>query len=173
VPLTVLNLDRARFECTFGRGCDGVCCRDGRPPVYADEIQRINDNLDRVLPRLRPAARETIAVDGYLSRRRKAGQPLARVVGGWCVFFNEGCVLHRLGAQEGAPFRYKPWVCAVFPLAKDQRDRWYVRQKGYKAEKWTLACLDPTSSTVAAAVSLREEIAMVEAWESAQPPSDV
>ena len=103
--------------------------------------------------------------DGYLSRRRKAGQAVARVVGGWCVFFNEGCTLHRLGAEEGRPFRYKPWMCAVFPLAKDGRDRWYVRQKDYKGEVWDLACLDPRSSDVPAATSLQQEVALVDAWE--------
>jgi len=167
VRLTVINLDTARFECTFGRGCDGVCCRDGRPPVYSDEAQSIDDNLHRILPLLRPEARTAVRKGGYLSRRRKAGQATARVVAGWCVFFNQGCTLHRLGAVEGAAFRYKPGICAVFPLAKDQRDRWYVRQKGYKAEKWTLACLDPRSSTVAATASLRKEAALVEAGESA------
>jgi hypothetical protein len=166
--LTVLNLERARFECTFGRGCDGVCCRDGRPPVYAEEACQIDAHLDRILPLLRPEARVAIEKRGYLSRRRKAGQPMARVVAGWCVFFNQGCVLHRLGAAEGAAFRYKPWVCAVFPLAKDGRDRWYVRQKGYKRERWHLACLDPESSTVPAAMSLRQEAAMVEKWEIEQ-----
>ena len=166
--LTVLNLDTARFECTFGRGCEGICCRNGRPPVFAEEARRIDENLHRVLALLRPEARAAVDKGGYLSGRRKAGLPVARVVGGWCVFFNQGCALHRLGAAEGAPFRYKPWVCAIFPLAKDPRDRWYVRQKGYKAEIWDLACLDPRSSAVPAAVSLQQETALVEEWESGQ-----
>jgi hypothetical protein len=166
VRLTVINLATARFECTFGRGCEGVCCRDGRPPVYADEAQRIDDNLHRILPLLRPEARAMVTGHGYLSRRRKAGMPMARVVAGWCVFFNRGCTLHRLGAAEGAAFRYKPGLCAVFPLAKDQPGRWYVRQKGYKRESWDLPCLDPESSNVPAAVSLQHETALVEDWES-------
>ena len=163
--LTVLNLETARFECTFGRGCEGVCCRDGRPPVYADEARRIDENLHRILPLLRPEARAAVDKGGYLSRRRKAGQTMARVVAGWCVFFNQGCALHRLGAAEGAAFRYKPGLCAVFPLAKDGPGRWYVRQKGYKGERWDLACLDPGSSCVPAANSLQQEAALVEEWE--------
>ena len=164
--LTVLNLDSARFDCTFGRGCDGVCCRNGRPLVYPEEARRIDEHLHRILPLLRPEARAVVAAEGYLSRRRKAGQTMVRVAAGWCVFFNQGCTLHRLGAAEGAAFRYKPWVCAVFPLAKDQRDRWYVRQKGYKRELWDLACLDPGSSAVPAAVSLQQEMTLVDEWES-------
>ena len=174
MPLTVLNLHSARFECTFGRGCDGVCCRNGRPPIYADETKQINDQLQRILPLLRPEARTTVKKSGYLSHRQKAGQPTARVVGGWCVFFNHGCTLHQLGAAEGAAYRYKPAVCAMFPLAKDQRDRWYVRQRGYKRDRWDLWCLDPHASAVPAAISLREEIALVEGWESStdsHPPT--
>jgi hypothetical protein len=134
--------------------------------VYAEEAGRIDENLDRILPLLRPEARAAVDKGGYLSRRRKAGLATARVAAGWCVFFNHGCTLHRLGAAEGAAFRYKPWVCATFPLAKDQRDRWYVRQKGYKGEIWDLACLDPKSSAVSAAVSLQQETTLVEDWES-------
>jgi hypothetical protein len=166
VRLTVINLDSARFECTFGRGCDGVCCRNGRPPVYEEEARQIDANLYRIGPLLRPEARAAVDKNGFLSRRRKAGLAMARVVAGWCVFFNQGCTLHRLGAAEGVTFRYKPWVCAVFPLAKDQREHWYVRQKGYKGEIWDLACLDPTTSAVPAAVSLHQETKLVEDWES-------
>jgi Protein of unknown function (DUF3109) len=173
MTLIVLNLDSARFECTFGRGCEGVCCRNGRPPVYQDEAHRIGANLDRILPLLRPEARAVVRRSGYLSRRRKAGQRTARVVGGWCVFFNRGCVLHQLGAVEGTPFLYKPGVCAMFPLAKDRRDRWYVRQKGYKGEAWDLACLDPVSSGMPAATSLRYETALVEGWETGSARADI
>jgi hypothetical protein len=120
--------------------------------------------MDRVLPLLRPLARDLVSQVGYLSRRRKAGQPMARVADGWCVFFNRGCVLHRLGEAEGDPFRYKPGTCSAFPLEADRRGRWHVRQKGYQGEIWDLACLDPDSSTVPAATSLRAEIALVQSW---------
>ena len=81
MKLVVLNLANARFDCTFGRGCDGVCCRNGRPPIYPEDAQRIDRNMDRVRPLLRPDARALVDRSGYLSRRRKAGQPVARVVG--------------------------------------------------------------------------------------------
>jgi hypothetical protein len=164
LSLPVLNLETARFECTFGRGCDGVCCRNGRPPVYPEEAERIDDTLDRILTMLRPRARSLVEKAGCLGNRRKAGQRTARVADGWCVFFNAGCVLHRLGESEGAPFRYKPALCSVFPLAKDGRDQWYVRQRAYKGEIWDLFCLDPSVSAIPAAESLREEIALAEAW---------
>lgn len=171
MSLAVINLDSARFDCTFGRGCEGICCRNGRPPVYAQEAQRIDDNLARILPLLRPEALAVVSQDGYLSGRRKAGQPMARVAAGWCVFFNQGCVLHRLGEAEGDSFRYKPGVCSAFPLAMDDRGQWYVRQQGYKGEIWELACLDPQSTTLPANVSLQREAAFVQAWvaEDAEP----
>ena len=107
--------------------------------------------------------RRTVDVAGvpisYLSRRRKHGLPMLRVVDGWCIFFNEGCVLHKLGAAEGDKFRYKPAPCSLFPLEQDAQDRWYVRQHGYKGEQWDLFCLAPAQSQTPAAKSLEEELA--------------
>lgn len=156
--LPVVNLDEAKFECIYGRGCDGICCQNGRPVVYPEEVTNLDANLEKVLPHLTPAARKLVEKDGYLSGRRKLGLPMARVIDGWCVFFNQGCVLHKLGAAEGDAFRYKPAACALFPLAKDEQDRWYVRQKGHNGEPWDLFCLDPQSTAKRAAETLREEM---------------
>lgn len=158
--LPILNLAQARYECTYGRGCDGICCREGRPLVYPEEIAVLDANLDRFLPHLRPAAAAVIRRRGYLRQRRRLGQRVMRVAAGWCVFFNQGCVLHRQGAAEGDKFRYKPAVCALFPIQMDEHSRWYIRQKGFKREKWDLFCLDPDQTSVPAAQSLQEEIAL-------------
>jgi len=152
--LPVLNLHEVTFECTFGRGCEGVCCRNGRPPVSAEEAARLDANLGKFLPLMTPGARRAVEEGGYASRRVKAGMPMLRVVGGWCVFFNEGCVLHKVGAAEGDKFRYKPEPCSLFPLERDDADNWYVRQHGFKGEKWDLFCLAPGCSQVRAAESL-------------------
>ncbi len=171
LSLPILNLREARFECTFGRGCDGICCRNGRPPLYPEEAARIDARLTDLLPRLRPEARNLVEKSGYLSRRRKAGgYPALRVVDGWCVFFNCGCVLHRLGTEEGDKMRYKPAACALFPLDRDRRGRWYIRQWGFRGERWDLFCLDPSASSVAAADSLREEIALAARFAEEQQP---
>jgi hypothetical protein len=158
IDLPVINLSEARFECIFGRGCEGVCCRNGRPPVYPDEQERLDENLDKFLPHLRPEARRVLAKSGYLSNRKKIGLPMLRVVDGWCVFFNEGCVLHKVGAAEGDRHRYKPAPCALFPLARNDKDDWYVRQKGVEGEEWDLPCLAPPPEAPPAAESLREEL---------------
>jgi hypothetical protein len=86
------------------------------------------------------------------------------VVEGWCIFFHNGCVLHKLGAAEGDPYRYKPAACALFPLARNDRDEWYVRQLGYEQEKWKLFCLDPRASSKPVAQSLEEEIRLAEQY---------
>src|SRR5262249_28744179 len=143
--LPVINLSEARYECIFGRGCDGICCRNGRPGIYPEEVERLDANLHKLLPHLRPRARALVEKQGYLSGRRRFGLPMLRVVDSWCVFFNQGCILHKVGAAEGDKYRYKPAACGLFPLAKDEQDRWYVRQQGYKDEKWSLFCLDPNS----------------------------
>lgn len=158
--LPFLNLGAATFDCTYGRGCEGVCCREGRPPVDADDVRRIESRRSLVLPMLRAEARVAVERRGYLTRARRHGRPVLRVVAGWCVFFNRGCVLHRAGAEEGDAFRYKPSLCALFPIQADRLDRWYVRQKGFNGERWDLACLDPASSARPAAESLAAEIAL-------------
>lgn len=170
--LPILNLEQATYECTYGRGCDGVCCKEGRPLVYADEIARIEGHLGTLLPRLRPDARAAVERKGFLSGRRRLGQATMRNVGGWCVFFHGGCVLHTAGEEEGDKFRYKPAVCALFPIQQDERDRWYVRQRGFHRERWDLFCLDPANSTRPAAETLRDEIALARRFDDearAQP----
>lgn len=166
--LPVVNLSEAKFECIFGRGCDGICCQNGRPPVYPDEVERLDANLDRFLPHLRPEARQLVERQGYLSNRRKLDLPMLRVSDGWCVFFNQGCVLHKVGAAEGDIFRYKPAACALFPLARNARDEWYVRQHGYENEEWNLFCLAPQATAKPSAESLQEEIRLAERYTAEQ-----
>jgi hypothetical protein len=167
--LPVINLSEATFECTFGRGCEGSCCHNGRPGLYPEEIACLDAHLQKVLPHLRTQARAVVERQGFLSRRRRHGLPLVRVVKSWCVFFNQGCVLHKIGAAEGDKYRYKPAACALFPLAKDEKDRWYVRQRGVKGEPWDLFCLDPQNSSRPAAASLVDEIALAMRYDAEGP----
>ena len=159
--LPVVNLKEATFDCTFGRGCEGICCKNGRPPVPPDEAKRITKVLKRALPLMNPAARKLVEDEGFLSNRMKVGSPMLRVIDGWCVFFNKGCVLHTLGAEDGDSYQYKPSVCALFPLEPDKGE-WHVRQWGHNREEWDLFCLNPANSKVPAAKSLKLELAMAE-----------
>jgi hypothetical protein len=164
ISLPVVNLAEATFECIFGRGCEGICCQNGRPSVYPEEEARIDANLDLFLPELRPEARKVVEKDGYLSKRKKGDRPMLRVVAGWCIFFHKGCVLHKVGAAEGDAFRYKPAPCGLFPLSRKENDEWYVRQSGYYGEAWDLFCLNPKASSQPASASLTGEIALAERY---------
>jgi hypothetical protein len=164
-PLSIINLAEAKYECTYGRGCDGICCQQGRPLVYPEEIDRLEANMEKFWPFLRAEARKLIEKKGYLTQRRRLGEQTLRAVADWCVFFNNGCVLHKVGAKEGDPFKYKPAVCALFPIQMDDKDRWYVRQWGYKGEKWDLFCLNPASTSIPAAHSLQAEIALAQKFD--------
>ena len=159
LPLPVVkNLAEAKFECIFGRGCDGLCCKNGRPSLDLREQKRIKKVLKRVLPLLRPAARKLIEKEGFISKRIKIGLPMLRVVDGWCVFFNKGCTLHQIGAEDGASYQYKPSQCALFPIEQDIDNSWYIRQWGYNKEDWNLFCLHPTASPKPATESLKAEL---------------
>ncbi len=158
LPLAVTNAATATFDCSFGRGCEGGCCRNGRPSVTPDERAVIEGILPRALPLMRPEARAAIE-DGFVSARTKLGQPMVRVSGGWCVFFNAGCVLHTIGTEDGESYQYKPTQCALFPLEKD-KGKWFVRQWGLEGEQWDLFCLNPANSPRPAAESLAAELAL-------------
>ena len=170
LPLAVTNADTATFDCSFGRGCEGICCRNGRPSVTPAEQAAMASVLPRVLPLLRPEAQKVMEADGFVSARTKLGQPMVRVVGGWCVFFNAGCVLHTVGAEDGDSYQYKPTQCALFPLEKDA-GKWYVRQWGLEGEQWDLFCLNPANSPRPAVEALAPELILAGKLDAAQPPS--
>jgi hypothetical protein len=160
ISLNVLNLSTATFECIFGRGCEGICCKNGRPSVSETEVQVIEKHLKRVLPHLRPEAQKLVEKEGFTSNRKKLGQPMVRVSEGWCVFFNQGCVLHKIGAEDGDAYQYKPIQCALFPLEVKSNGDWYIRQWDYQGEVWDLFCLNPKASKRLASESLKEELAL-------------
>jgi len=156
----VANGAEATFDCIFGRGCEGICCKNGRPSVDSAEQKAIGKVVSRVLPYLRPEARKLIESKGFLSNRTKLGQPMLRVVKGWCVFFNQGCTLHKVGSQDGDAYQYKPVQCALFPLEQGDDGAWFVRQWGFRDEKWDLFCLNPKESDKLAIDSLSSELAL-------------
>lgn len=159
--LPVVNLTTATFECIFGRGCDGLCCQNGRPSISEETDKLIRKVLPRTLPHMRPEAQKLVESEGFTSKRVKVGQPMLRVVDGWCVFFNKGCVLHTIGIEDGDSYKYKPLQCALFPL-EQEKDEYYIRQWGFKGEVWDLFCLNPKATRVLAAESLEQEIKLAE-----------
>jgi hypothetical protein len=164
-PLHVENLATATFKCVFPV-CGGICCRQGRPTVEPDEQARIDANLAKLLPLLRPGARKHVEKRGWLTRRIKGGLHTVAVQGGWCVFENGGCTLQKAGMLEGERWKYKPAACIRFPLDKDGDGPWYVRQRGHRGEAWDLFCLDPAETRTVAADSLADEVRFVAERES-------
>jgi len=160
LPL-IANLATATFECSYGRGCEGLCCKNSEPPVTAAEQRLIAHHLPRILPHLRPEARADIERAGYLGDLHADGNPKLSIVDDWCVFFNGGCVLHKIGALEGDSFAYKPSACTMFPLEQSAKGDWYVRQWGVEEEEWDLFCLNPANSKRPAAETLGREIEYV------------
>ena len=161
LSLAIVNAETATFDCSFGRGCEGICCKNGRPSVSPEEIAQIEDHLPKFLPHLRPEARKLIEAQGFISKRTKLGRPMLRVSESWCVFFNKGCVLHKVGIEDGDAYQYKPVQCALFPLEKDAGSgEWYIRQWEYGDEDWDLFCLNPKNSKRKASESLASEIAL-------------
>ena len=154
----VVNLATARFDCVYPT-CGGLCCMNGHPPVEVDEEQRIRANMDKFAPHLRPDARAMIAQHGFLAPPAAGGRPTIAVSKGWCVFFQDGCVLQKVGEAEGERYRYKPWRCVLFPLKRKPEGGWYVRQRGLNGERWDLFCLNPEETTKTADTTLREEVA--------------
>lgn len=158
IPLNVLNAREATFECVYP-SCGGICCKNGRPGISPGEARRIEGNLQKFLPHLSERARRRVTEQGFLTRRVKEGRRTLAVVDGWCVFFHDGCVLHKVGAAEGQRFAYKPWHCVAFPLEKDAvSGEWYVRQHGYRGEGWDLFCIDPAESRKRAMTTLAAEV---------------
>lgn len=176
LPVVVENAADARFECVFPT-CGGICCKNGRPPVEAAEVARIEAHLPKFLPHLRPAARARIERDGFMTRRVKDGLHTLAVSEGWCVFENGGCVLHKVGLEEGASFQYKPWRCAAFPYEWNADGSWFVRQHGLHGEVWDLFCLNPRESKKKAVATTAAELPFLaaladggsEAWRFARP----
>lgn len=158
-PLVVLNAATATFDCSFGRGCEGICCRHGEPSVTPAEKARIDGVLDRVRPLLRPEAAAALDAGGWLSAEQKLDLPMTRVVDGWCLFFNGGCTLHKIGAADGDFARYKPIQCVLFPLEPTGDGTWYVRQWGIEGEEWNdLFCLNPANTPLKAVDTLAPEM---------------
>jgi len=161
-PTVFENLETAKFECVYPT-CGGACCKNGRPPLEHAEEARVAANLKKFLPHVRPKARKVIESRGFMTRRVKDGLHTAAVSEGWCVFENGGCVLHKVGAEEGDAWRYKPWRCVAFPLERPEPKQAYVRQWALHGEAWDIFCLNPEESEKSAVDTLKAEAAFVRA----------
>ncbi|MBF0545339.1 MAG: DUF3109 family protein [Candidatus Riflebacteria bacterium] len=161
----IVNLNQAKFKCHFPK-CGGNCCKNGRPGLAKEEISIIENNLEKFKLLMRPEALKTLNQKGFLTKRIKGGRQTMAVSGSWCIFANEGCVLQKVGNEEGEKWKYKPFFCVLFPISRDgEGTDWYIRQKGYKGEEWDLYCLERTPTEKQPAINgLSDELDYLEKY---------
>jgi len=169
---TVWRFDRdfltSRWECLWGRGCQGIgprpaedlglgCCSIGADLGDEDEarmIAALAPTLDPVLfERHTEAGRGGIFTDDARTH--------TRVVDGACIFLNRpgftggaGCALHLAAIEAGeSPIDWKPSVCWQLPIKVDWEEaaddaevatvhRWTRRDWGAEGETMAWCCTE-------------------------------
>ena len=163
--LPIVNLDEARFECTFGRGCDGVCCKEGRPLVYPDEVGRIAEALEKLQVEAPPRGPGGRGEEGVPQRPASPGPPRPAQRRRLVPVLPRGMppAPTRAGGRGQVPVQAGRLL--LFPIQQDEHDRWYIRQRGFHRETWDLFCLDPRIHPRPAAETLVEEIALAKRFD--------
>lgn len=156
--LVSLDLIERFFVCDLDV-CLGQCCIDGDAgaPLLPEEKMAIDENIDKILPLVNPAARKIIEEEGS-SYVDEEGDLVTQIVGGRdCVFttYAEGgkclCALEK-GYREGILPHLKPSSCHLYPvrlkpcgdLTAVNLHRWKIcksaeilgRKKGIRAYKF-------------------------------------
>lgn len=156
--LVSLDLIERFFVCDLDV-CLGQCCIDGDAgaPLLPEEKRAIDENIDKILPLVNPAARKIIEEEGS-SYVDEEGDLVTQIVGGRdCVFttYAEGgkclCALEK-GYREGILPHLKPSSCHLYPvrlkpcgdLTAVNLHRWKIcksaeilgRKKGIRAYKF-------------------------------------
>ncbi|MBD5277712.1 MAG: DUF3109 family protein [Bacteroides sp.] len=121
---TLVSLDvvESYFECDLDT-CLGECCIEGDAgaPLLAEEGERLNALLPKVMPYLTPAAQEVAREQGA-SYIDEEGDLVTSIVNGKdCIFtcYAPGgkclCVLEKL-RREGHEEMFKPISCSLYPI---------------------------------------------------------
>jgi acyl-CoA synthetase (AMP-forming)/AMP-acid ligase II len=114
----VTALDAATFKCSFGKGCEGDCCRVARPPVYAEELGHIAANLER-------SGLETMDRVAVLL----PNQPESVLI--YLACFKAGYVVVPLDYRHQAPqLKYALNHCGASILIADQERLAELKQEG-------------------------------------------
>lgn len=127
---TLVSLDLIeRFFCCDLNKCLGQCCIDGDAgaPLTPEEDTLINDHLDKILPLLTPASRQTVLEDGT-SYTDPEGDLVTQIVNGRdCVFTTYApggitlCALEK-ASREGMLPPLKPISCHLYPVRIKEYD---------------------------------------------------
>lgn len=120
--LVSLDLIERYFVCDL-ETCHGQCCIEGDAgaPLLESEKQKIEENLDKIMPLLTPGGREAILEEG-VSYYDKDGDLVTTLIQGCnCAYstFAEGgiclCALEK-GYREGLLPQLKPSSCHLYPV---------------------------------------------------------
>ena len=114
-----------QFVCDLD-ACKGACCveGDGGAPLEEDEIKRIQDDLDKILPYLTPEGRQAIQKQGVFTVEKDdeyTGLATPLIKGGACAFVSykaDGtatCGIERAYLDGKTQFR-KPISCHLYPI---------------------------------------------------------
>ncbi|MCL4413157.1 MAG: hypothetical protein M1522_00155 [Actinobacteria bacterium] len=133
----------SRWECIYGRGCQGVltapapdleegCCSYGAHLTDDADARRVEAAAATLEPsqwQFWRQGRQRKEPSGVL-RRLESGELTTRLVKGACIFLNRpgfpggaGCALHRAAVERGArPMDLKPDVCWQLPLRREDHE---------------------------------------------------
>ncbi|TDC07795.1 hypothetical protein E1265_33755 [Streptomyces sp. 8K308] len=133
----------SRWQCVFGRGCQGIeagrstdgCCTLGAHFSDEDDERRVGEHMARLTPETWQYHPEGTSADGWVEKDED-GERRTRRIDGACVFLNrpgfaggEGCALHTLALREGRePLETKPDVCWQLPVRRTYE--WVDRPDG-------------------------------------------
>ena len=122
----------SRYQCIFGRGCQGIvkespeagCCSLGAHFADADDEKRVLEWSRKLTPEMWQK-RKIAKLEGATVKSGKK-ERATRVVDGACIFHNSkdfpggyGCALHLLAEAEGVSFvETKPEVCWQVPMRR-------------------------------------------------------
>jgi hypothetical protein len=129
----------SRWNCIFGRGCQGVltgpapelvqgCCSYGAHFTGPEDVARVEAAAATLGPEEWQFRRQ--GRSRGISRTKASGEIVTRMVGGACVFLNRpgfgagpGCALHQAAVARGErPLDLKPDVCWQLPLRREDAD---------------------------------------------------
>jgi hypothetical protein len=112
---------KKQFVCDLN-ACKGACCVEGDQgaPITIEEVKQLEENLDKVLPYMRPEGIEAVEKSGvsYLDDYEHPATTLVNNAECAFVFFEEGiakCSIEKAYREKRIDFN-KPLSCHLYPI---------------------------------------------------------
>jgi len=115
-----------KFVCDLN-ACKGACCVEGDAgaPISLDEIDQLENNLENILPYMRPEGAEAVEKSGVFYMDDENEPVTTLINGNECafVFFDENgiskCAIEKAHAEGKSSFK-KPISCHLYPIREKQ-----------------------------------------------------